>query len=57
MSNSQRSDGEISYLEVGDIGLVHGLVEGYCELALLTLRSVDIRFGNIRHAERSMIKT
>jgi hypothetical protein len=46
MSNSQRSDGEISYLEVGDIGLVHGLVEGYCELALLTLRSVDIRFGN-----------
>jgi hypothetical protein len=46
MSDSQRSDGEISYLEVGDVGLVHGPVKGYCELALLTLRSVDMWFGN-----------
>lgn len=46
MSDSQLSDGEISYLGVGDVGPVHGPVEGYCELVLPTLQSVDMRFGN-----------
>jgi capsule synthesis protein PGA_cap len=46
MSDSQLSAGEISYLGVGDVGPVHGPVEGYCELVLPTLQSVDMRFGN-----------
>lgn len=46
MSGAVSVDPEISFLGVGDVGPVHGPADQYCELALPTLQSVDIRFGN-----------